>query len=93
MANQPLSTPKCSQCDSDLIQISNVTEKLEGSRFPQTTTTFRCSNKECQDEKDKQTAKRVQLQKDKASADIKRAEEKVNQKKALAEQVLGKSTT
>ncbi len=51
----------------DLIQVSNVTEKLEGSRFPQTTTEYRCSNLECQNEKDKQTAKRIQLQKEKES--------------------------
>jgi hypothetical protein len=47
--------------------------------FPQTMTTFRCSNQECQDEKDKQTEKRLKLMKDKEAADKIRAEKKVQQ--------------
>lgn len=49
----------------------------EGSRFPQTTIKYRCSNQECQDEKDKQTAKRLKIIKDKAVSDQKRLEQKI----------------
>lgn len=73
----------CSQCGSPLILVSQVTEKVEGSRFPQTTTEYRCSNQECQDEKDKQTSKRMKLQETKVLAEEKRAEEKLRQKKNI----------
>lgn len=73
-------THNCSQCGSELILVSEVTEKVEGSHFPQTTTVFRCSNQSCQDEKDKQTAKRVQLRKDKLEADQKRVDDKALEK-------------
>ena len=59
------SSPTCNTCNSKLILVSQTTEKLDGSRFPQTTTVYRCSNQECQDEKDKATAKRVKAQADK----------------------------
>lgn len=67
----------CSTCGSPLILISEVTEVREGSRFPQTTIKYRCSNQECQDEKDKQTAKRLKIIKDKAVSDQKRLEQKI----------------
>ena len=69
-------TPICFQCGSKLILVSKTTVKLEGSRFPQTTLKYRCSNKECQEEIDKQTAKRVKIMQDKAESDKKRADEK-----------------
>lgn len=52
-------SPICNTCGSKLIFVSKVTETFDGSRFPQTTSIYRCSNKECQDEKDKQTALRI----------------------------------
>ncbi len=64
---------KCSTCGSDLILVSTVTEQLEGSKFPQTTTVYRCSNEECQEEKDKQAVKRLQLRKEKEIADERRS--------------------
>lgn len=73
--------PNCSICGSQLIFISQVTELPEGSRFPQTTIKYRCSNQPCQDEKDKQTAKRMKLMSDKAENDKKRLEKKVQDKK------------
>jgi hypothetical protein len=66
----------CSQCNSPLILVSEKTEVIEGSRFPQTTKIYKCSNSSCQDEIDKQTAKRKQLQNERTIADGKRAEEK-----------------
>lgn|GEM_PF-5768722 len=77
----------CSQCGSPLILVDQVTEYIDGSRFPQTTSTYRCSNQVCQDERDKQTAKRVKLQKDKESADQVRLEKKIEDKKIFAEQI------
>lgn len=85
--NQNTIINKCSQCGSPLILIDKVTEYIDGSRFPQTTSTYRCSNKVCQDERDKQTAKRVKLQKDKESADQVRMEKKIEDKKLFAEQI------
>jgi len=75
------STPNCFICGSPLILISEVTELKEGSRFPQTTTKYRCSNQPCQDEKDKQTAKRMKILEDKALADQKRVEKKLLEQK------------
>ena len=76
-------THTCSQCGSPLILVNKITEKIEGSRFPQTTFNYKCSNKVCQDERDKQTAKRIKLQEEKGVADQKRAEKKLEDKKAF----------
>lgn len=56
--------------------MSEKTEIIEGSRFPQTTKEYKCSNIACQEEIDKQTAKRKQQRLERATAEIKRAEEK-----------------
>jgi len=74
-------TPNCSTCGSPLVFISQETELLEGSRFPQTSIKYRCSNQPCQDEKDKQTAKRIKLIKDKAKNDKIRLDKKIQDKK------------
>jgi hypothetical protein len=74
-------TRNCSQCGSPLILVNEVTEVKEGSRFPQTSTTYRCSNDSCQAEKDKQTAKRLKILQDKEKADQKRLEDKQRLKK------------
>lgn len=77
-------TPICFQCGSPRIFVSEVTEVREGSRFPQTTIKYRCSNDECQEEIDKQTAKRLKVLKDKEISDQKRLEKKLKDKaKAL----------
>lgn len=64
----------CTQCKSPLLLVSEVTATPEGSRFAQTYTVYRCSNEECQAEKDKQEAKRKELRKEKVLADEQRAE-------------------
>jgi hypothetical protein len=85
-------THKCSVCGSELILMSRVTEQIEGSRFFQTNSIFRCSNDECQAEKDKQTEKRLKLRKDKELADKERLEKKVLQRESL-KKALDKTTT
>lgn len=55
------SARKCFQCGSNLILVSKKTETVEGSRFPQTTSIYRCSDKKCQEEKDRETQKRIKL--------------------------------
>lgn len=61
------------QCGSVLILVSKITEQVEGSLFPQTTSIYRCSNDECQEKKDKETAKRAEAQKVKIEADKRRS--------------------
>lgn len=58
------STRRCFQCNSLLILVSQETSQLDGSIFSQTNTIYRCTNEECQKQKDKEKAKRMeQLQK------------------------------
>lgn len=80
MANKS-PTPSCSQCGSKLILISRTTQQAEGSMFPQTISEYRCSNKDCQDERDKQTAKRIKAQKDRDKTNKEREKLKVKQRK------------
>jgi hypothetical protein len=88
---QQKTTPKCFHCGSALILVSEVTELREGSRFPQTTIKYRCSNQECQDEIDKQTAKRMKILEDKAINDQKRLEKKQHDKMQLEKMELEKT--
>jgi len=71
-----------------LIFVSKETILTEGSRFSQTNIKYRCSNQPCQDEKDKQTAKRLKLIQDKAKSDkirfAKKELEKAEKNKAKA---------
>lgn len=71
------SAPKCFQCGSPLIEISKVTSQPEGSLFPQTVYKFRCSNKECQDQKDKEEAKRIKLRDERVAAEKERKERRI----------------
>ena len=87
---QKNSIHNCFQCGSDLILISKVTEAFAGSLFPQTISTYRCVNKECQDEKDKQAAKNLKLQKEKEVAIKTRLKEKLHEKNLLAQAMGGK---
>ncbi|CAN5172951.1 hypothetical protein BH09PAT1_BH09PAT1_5340 [soil metagenome] len=72
--------PKCFQCGSPLIEVSKVTSHPEGSLFPQTVSSYRCSNKECQDQKDKEEAKRIKLRDEKLASDKVRDEKKAEEK-------------
>lgn len=70
-----------------MILVSKVTEKLEGYRYPQTSTIYRCSNEACQAEKDKETAKRLKIKEDRELVDKKREEIKQQKKQKLAMQL------
>ncbi|MDO8498385.1 MAG: hypothetical protein Q7S44_01220 [bacterium] len=61
MNNNSQTSPTCNQCGSKLILLETKVQKLEKSFSAMTTTIFRCSNKICQDEIDKRTAKRIEL--------------------------------
>lgn len=50
------SIPVCTTCGSPLILVEEKTELLDKSIYPVTSRTYICSNKECQDEKDKKAA-------------------------------------
>lgn len=83
-------TPKCFQCGSILIQISKIESHPEGSLFPQTTSIFRCSNVECQAQKDKDEAKRMKLQEEKNEADKNRASQRQKRSVKGASEILAK---
>ncbi len=70
-------TPKCFHCGSSLILVSQKTDKIEGSTFPHTTIKYRCSDKKCQEEIDRQIAKRQKIQEEKELIEKKRAEMKI----------------
>jgi hypothetical protein len=76
-------TPKCSQCGSQLVLLNKVTEKKDGAFYPQATSTYRCTNDTCQEQIDKETAKRVKMRDDKRIENEKRAEKKVQEKDAV----------
>ena len=61
----PTTINKCFQCGSKLILIKTWKETTPGGMFPQTFTTYRCSNEECQKQKDKEELKRQQAVKEK----------------------------
>ncbi len=75
------STYKCFQCGSALIFVSSKTEIMEGSRSPLVSSIYRCSNAECQAEKDEETAKRVKLRKERLELSTKRAADSLKKKK------------
>lgn len=52
-------SPKCNQCGSNLILVDEKTEILPNHFSPIVTKTYSCSNKECQENRDKETAKRI----------------------------------
>lgn len=91
--NQNVSTgPKCSQCGSTLLLINKVTEKKDGAFYPQATSTYRCTNEPCQEQIDKETAKRVKMRDDKRIENEKRAEKKVQEKEAVRKIALAATT-
>ena len=67
-----LYTPKCNQCDSDLILVTEVSELLDDYPTPIITTTYRCSDDSCQKDIDKKTSARIQYQLEHEAAKKKR---------------------
>ena len=76
--------PTCFGCNSPLLLTSTKTQKLEGSLFPQTTSTYRCANETCQTEKEKQIEKRMSLIKEKEDALAVREEKKQQAKMEMS---------
>jgi hypothetical protein len=73
-SNNKKSQPKCFQCGSDLIFVSQEIVQPEGTRYPQTNTVYRCSNAACQEKKDKEKADRLNLRQKKEVTDKERIE-------------------
>ena len=59
---------------------------MEGAQFPQTSTTYRCSNQECQEEREKQTALRIKQKNERDVATQKRVEQKLAVQKLAREE-------
>jgi len=76
LSNNTSDSPKrtCNQCGCDLILKKTRTEKTERSFASITVNTYICSNKECQDEIDKKTAKRIELRNEQELARQRRLE-------------------
>lgn len=68
------SHPKCFQCGSELIFVSQEKVQPEGTRYPQINTVYRCSNVACQEKKDKEKADRLKLRQNKEITDKERME-------------------
>ncbi len=68
-----------------------MTEQIVGSRFPQTTTKYRCTNEECQDKKDTDAAKRMLDQKGREQAKQER-ETRIRNNRIAARISLGKTS-
>jgi hypothetical protein len=64
--------------------VSEETIQPEGSIYAQTNTIYRCSNADCQQEKDKQQAERVEQRQKRADASKKRIEE-IQEKRKIAQ--------
>ena len=56
------SHPTCFLCGSQLIFVSKETIRLDGSRYPQTNTVYRCSNIACQEKKDKENSGKKKIE-------------------------------
>ncbi len=81
--NKVTSNRYCSLCNSPLIFLREETNIPSGSKFPQTNSVYVCSNDECQKEKDKQTEKRIKLQKDKEDIVQQKLDQRKRDKAAL----------
>ena len=80
------SHPTCFQCGAELIFVSQETIQLEGMRYPQTNTVYRCSNEECQKRKDKEKIDRQKQRLNRESIEKERME-KMQEKRKLGKKV------
>lgn len=85
-SNSKNSHPKCFQCGSELIFVSQETVQPEGSRYAQINTIYRCSNEACQKKKDKDKADRQKLKQNKAEMDKERIE-RIQENRRLGKEV------
>lgn len=54
-----LTSRKCAECGNFLILVDKKVEYVEDQHLPVTTSTYECSDKECQAETNKKTAERT----------------------------------
>ncbi len=80
----PVSDSKiyCNRCQSEPVQVSQVVELLSNYKTPTTTTKFRCSNDECQNEADRKMAEAVMRREQQIKAKAQRTEQRAEQKLA-----------
>ena len=57
----------CARCGSVLVMLNTTTKQLGKSTFPQTVSSFRCTNEVCQAEIDKNTADLAQQRMERAA--------------------------
>lgn len=69
-----LTSRNCYKCGSKLILVDEVTETVVGQYGPITTSTYNCSNTECQKTTDKELAKMAIQKEEKEEAQRKRLE-------------------
>ena len=90
-----LTSRKCHRCGNFLILSDEKTEKVEGQYGPVTTSTYTCSDPECQKQMDKEIAKMKKQKVEKEIANEKRLERinlsrKQAKEKKMQEQTVSK---
>lgn len=85
------SYPKCFQCGSELILISQEIVQPEGTRYPQTNSVYRCSDDDCQKKKDKERADRLKLRHNQAVTQKERMERIQEKRKLIHESKLSEN--
>lgn len=75
-SNPSMAAPRCNQCGAELVIQKITTQKNEHSFAATAVTKYQCSNKECQEEIDKRTAKRIEIRTEQELARQKRLEKK-----------------
>ncbi len=90
MTDDKNASPLCFQCGSPLIFVSREIIKLEGSRYSQTNTIYRCSNEACQEKKDKERAERLKLRLSRETTEKERME-KIQEKRRLGKSAKSKN--
>lgn len=73
--------PRCFQCGAELVFVSEEIVQPEGMRYPQTNTTYRCSNEECQKRKDKDKLDRDKQKQIRLNAEEDRAKKTLEKRK------------
>lgn len=85
-----LTTRKCPRCGSKILLVSQVVETVEGQYGPVTTSSYSCSNNECQAVFDRELAKLMKNKEEKDIAQNKRIErlkesrKKTKEKKSMS---------
>lgn len=84
-----LTSRKCSRCGRNLLLVDEVTETMEGQYGPITTSTYSCSDKDCQAEFDRDLVKIMKNKREKDKAlEIRLEKLKLNRKKVKDKKTL-----